>query len=211
MTKKKRAAKRSTKAGKRRPSTKRVAAKGKGGAFQSGAFQSGAFQGLPPSASQQKPSPAVQSTIGEVSPPDISSTRTAANMAGAAGLDAGPFVLPAPVPITPTVYPDSPQGTIIVQNYVTINGGSVEFRNFDTTINGLVNRLSVSNEISGDVRGQLLAEIAAGREALKAPKVNRDLIKLLLIGPLTFLAKTVASSIIGTLAGQALELLMKML
>jgi hypothetical protein len=48
MAKKGRTAKRSTKAGKRRPTTKRVAAKSKGGAFQSGAFQSGAFQGFPP-------------------------------------------------------------------------------------------------------------------------------------------------------------------
>ena len=43
MAKKGRTAKRSTKAGKRRPTTKRVAAKSK-----DGAFQSGAFQGFPP-------------------------------------------------------------------------------------------------------------------------------------------------------------------
>jgi hypothetical protein len=113
----------------------------------------------------------------------------------------------APVPVTS----DSPQGAIIVQNYVTINGGSVEFRNFDTAMNGLVNQLSESNEISGDLRKQLQAEIAAGREVLKAPKANRDLIKLLLIEPLTFIAKAVAGSVIGILAGEALEWLMKML
>jgi hypothetical protein len=78
-------------------------------------------------------------------------------------------------------------------------------------MNGLVNQLSESNEISGDLRKQLLAEIAAGREVLKAPKANRDLIKLLLIEPLTFIAKAVAGSVIGILAGEALEWLMKML
>jgi len=56
MAKKKRTAKRSTKASTRPPTTKRVAAKGKGGAFQTGAFQ-----GLPPSVSQRKLGPAVQS------------------------------------------------------------------------------------------------------------------------------------------------------
>jgi hypothetical protein len=156
----------------------------------------------------------VQSTRGVIEPPPaaIAAPQGAqSHLGGSGGVRADTIHIRAPVPITPTVYPDSPQGTIIVQNFVTINGGSVEFRNFNSTMNGLVNRLSVSNEISGDVRDQLLAEIAAGREILKAPKANRDLIKLLLIEPLTFLAKTVASSVIGTLAGEALEWLLRML
>jgi hypothetical protein len=68
MAKRKRTAKRPAKGGKRRP-TKRVAPKRRGGVFQPGVFQPGVFQGLPPSASQQKLSPAVQSTIGGAEPP----------------------------------------------------------------------------------------------------------------------------------------------
>ena len=78
MAKKKRSAKRSTKA-RLGPSTKRVAAKRKGAAFQSGVFQPGVFQtGEPPVA-----------------------------LAGVSSLVPDNFLLPAPVPITPTVYPDS--------------------------------------------------------------------------------------------------------
>jgi len=187
MAKKKSIAKRSTKARKRRPSTKRVAAKGKGGAYQSGAFQPGAFQGLPPSASQRKLSPVVQSTVGEV------------------------IVIPAPIPITPTVYPDSPQGTVIVENYITINAQSVQ--NFNIQMDALVKQLQFggSNEISGDVCAQILSEITAGRALLEGPNPSRDLIDLLLVRPLKYLAEKAAGAIIGTLAGQALEALLKMM
>jgi hypothetical protein len=215
MTKKKRAAKRSTKAGKRRPSTKRVAAKGRGGAFQSGEFQSGAFQGLPPSASQRKPSPAVQSTVGEVSPPDISSTRTgrtaAANMAGAGGLDGGAFVLPAPVPITPTVYPDSPRGTIIVQHHVTIDIKGVEFREFNRQMEALIGELRKSNEISGEVRDKLIAEVTAGRATLSGPKPDRNMLELLIARPLRYIIKHATSAVIQSLASKALEWLLSMI
>ena len=111
MAKKRRTAKRSTKAGKRRPSTKRVAAKR--GAFQPGVFQPGVFQGLPPSgASQQKLSPAVQSTQGVIEPPSAAVSnaplegRIDTRLQVSMRTDA--IVIPAPVPVTPTVYPDSP-------------------------------------------------------------------------------------------------------
>jgi hypothetical protein len=57
----------------------------------------------------------------------------------------------------------------------------------------------------------VLAELAAGRELLKGPKPNRDLIDLLLVRPLKYLAEKAAGAIIGILAGEALQLLMQML
>ena len=218
MAKKKRTAKRSTKALKRRPSTKRSAAKGK-----VKAFQSGAFQGLPPSASQRKLSTAVQSTAGEVSPPHALEgagvttgppeigTPSMAVMPGASGLRADPFIMPSPVPVTPTVYPDSPQGTIIVQNYVTINIQSVEFSGFDKNLEGLIGELHRSNEISGEVRDQLVSELWAGRAIIGAPKPQRDLIDLLLVRPLKWLIEKSGSAMVSKLASDALEWLIKML
>ena len=198
MAKKRSTAKRSTKASKRRLSTKRVAAKGKGRAFQSGAFQ-----GLPPSASQRKLSPAVQSTVGEVSPSPA--------LLGISTTFPEVIVIPAPIPITPTVYPDSPQGTVIVENYITINAQGVQ--SFNIQMDALVKQLQFggSNEISGDVCAQILSEITAGRALLEGSNPSRDLIDLLLVRPLKYLAEKAARAIIGTLAGQALEALLKMM
>ena len=53
--------------------------------------------------------------------------------------------------------------------------------------------------------------MTAGRELLKGPKPSRDLIDLLLVRPLEFLVKAAAAAIIGDLAGQALDALLKMM
>ena len=212
MAKKKHTAKRSTKAGKRRPSTNRVAAKGKGGAFQSRAFQ-----GLPQPASQQELSPAVQSTQGVIEPlPAAVSNaplegRTDARLQGVSSMRADAIVIPAPVPITPTVYPDSPQGTITVQNHITINIQSAEFSRFDKNLEALIGELLGSNEISGEARDQLVCELWAGREIIGAPKPQRDLIDLLLVRPLKWLIENSGSAMVSKLAGDALVRLIKML
>ena len=200
MAKKKRTAKRSTK---RRPS-KRVAAKPKGGA-------SGAFQGLPPSASQEL-SAAVQSTQGVTEPlPAPLEGRIDTRLQGVSGMRAEAVVIPAPVPITPTVYPDSPQGTITVQNHITINIQSAEFSRFDKNLEALIGELLGSNEISGEARDQLVCELWAGREIIGAPKPQRALIDLLLVGPLKWLSEKSGSAIIGKLAADALDWLLRML
>ena len=215
MAKKKLAAKRSTKAGKRRP-TKRVAAKRKGPVFQPGVFQPGVFQGLPPSgASQQKLSPALQSTQGVIEPPPAAVSnaplegRIDTRLQVSMRTDAS--VIPAPVPITPTVYPDSPQGTIIVQNYVTINVQRDEFSRFNKNVEALIGELRQSNAISGEVRDKLLSELREGKELLNAPKPQRGLIDLLLVTPLKWLAEKSGSAIVSKLATDALELLSRLL
>ena len=207
MAKKKHTAKRSTKAGKRRPSTKRVAAKGKGGAFQ----------GLPPSASQQELSPAVQSTQGVIEPlPAAVSNaplegRTDARLQGVSSMRADAIVIPAPVPITPTVYPDSPQGTIIVQNHVTINLQSEAFSRFANNFESLIGELHRSIEIAGELRDHLLSELRAGGEIITGPKPQRDLIDLFLVRPLKWLSEKSGSAMVSKLASDALAWLIKML
>jgi hypothetical protein len=190
MAKKNRKTKRSTMTGKGRPSTKRVAAKRKSAVFQPGVFQPGVFQGLLPSASKRKLSPAVRSTVEEGQ-----TTRGT-----------------APVPVTPTVYPDSPQAIeVTVQNHVRINLQSEEFRRFSNNIEALISELRVSNEISGEVKDKLISELSAGRGLLAGPKPQRGLIDLLLVSPLKWLIEKSGSAIIGKLAGDALDWLLKML
>jgi hypothetical protein len=237
MAKKKRTAKRLTKAAKRRPSTKRksrrkdttvrltgVAAKGKAGSVGTlsvGAATvaatgntAGARTAIQTVSSRHEPNAALQATRGVVEPPPTVVKTAALGERIDLSVRADAIVIPAPIPIKPTVYPDNPQETVIVQNfYGTINVGSVDFKNFNTTIDALVKQLQFgrSNAISGEVCAQLLSEITAGREILKGPKPIRELVDLLLLRPLKYLAEKAAGAIIGTLAGQALELLLKMI
>ena len=128
-------------------------------------------------------------------------------------LEAEGIVFPPPIPITPTIYPDSPDGKIIVHNHITINIESVEFGQFDSVMEELVTKLLAggSNEISDDVRAKLLSEMTAGRELLEGPKPSRDLIDLLLVRPLRWLADKAGGAAIGALAVEALHLLSKMM
>jgi len=183
--------KRPTKARKRRAS-----ARGKSGAFQSTAFQQTAFDPTPyeVAASRRKLSAALRSTDGEVSPPP-----------------AAPFVLPKALPITPTIYPDSPHGAIIVQNHITINITTDEFRHFNTNFELLISELRYSNEISGELRDQLLSELKAGREIITGPKPQRDLVDLLFLRPLKWLAEKSGSAVVSKLAADVLTWLLRII
>ena len=120
MAKKKRRAKRPTKARKRRATgsasgvgtatgvgasiaeaTGNAAGKGTAtGVFQPGVFQPGVFQGLPPSASsQRKLSPAVQSTRGVIEPPPAAVARGEAHLGGVGSLTVDAIVIPAPIQV----------------------------------------------------------------------------------------------------------------
>jgi hypothetical protein len=179
------------------------------GAFGPG-FQRTAFQ-----------SAAVQSTIGEVEPsfplragahmigPPPASLDLAMTPPGASVQSGG--ALMAGSSATPTIYPDSPQGSVIVQNYVTINIQGDEYRRFNNNIQALITELRQSNEISGEVQDQLLSELKAGREIITAPKPQRALVDLLLLKPLKWLADKSGSAIISKLATDASGWLLKMI
>src|SRR5262249_50577691 len=98
-----------------------------------------------------------------------------------------------------------------VQNQITINIHSTEFRKFEAKLDELLEAIRRSNEISGEVRDQLKAEITAGRTLLKAPKVDRGWIDLLLMKPLKYIADKGGSAVIGKLATAALDWLLKLL
>jgi hypothetical protein len=159
-----------------------------------------------------KTNTAVQSTQGVIEPPPAAAPQgEEAHLAGGAGMRVDSIPMRAPVPITPTVYPDSSQGTVIVQNYVTINIQSEEFSRFNKNIEALFGELRRSNEISGEVRDQLLSELRAGREIITGPKPQRHLIDLLLVKPLKWLIDKSGLAIVSKLAWDALVWLLKML
>jgi hypothetical protein len=116
-----------------------------------------------------------------------------------------------PQPITATLYPGEPSGTVIVQNQITINIQSTEFRELNKKLDALLEAIRRSNEISGEVREQLKAEITAGRTLLTAPKTDRTWIDLLLVRPLKYLSEKVGSAVISKLATDALGWLLKLL
>jgi hypothetical protein len=55
-----------------------------------------------------------------------------------------------PQPITPTIYPAEPSGSVIVQNQITINIQSIGFREFNELIGELLQEMRRSNEIAGE-------------------------------------------------------------
>jgi hypothetical protein len=134
---------------------------------------------------------------------------TAALLPGAGGVTADTVhVVTGPtIPIIPTLYPREPDAAVIVQNHLTINVRSDEFRELNGKLGELLSLLRRSNEISGEVRDQLAAEIAAGKALLCAPKLDPSLIELLLKRPLTLKA---AGAAIGAIAVAALGLLGKL-
>jgi hypothetical protein len=75
-----------------------------------------------------------------------------------------------------TRYPDEPTGVVVVQNHVTINVRSDDFRELSAKLDEVLSLLRRSNEISGEVRDQLAAEVSAGKALLAAPKMDPGLI-----------------------------------
>jgi hypothetical protein len=129
-------------------------------------------------------------------------------------LEGGPPAFSASWPtisITPTVYPADPGGAITVQNYITINVRSADFRELDDTMGQLLAELRKSNEIAGEVRDKLVAEMQAGMTTAKSPKPDRQVIEIWLLRPLKYICDKAAGSVIGKLAGAAMELLIRIL
>lgn len=114
---------------------------------------------------------------------------------------------PTPVTIVPTPYPREPDAPLVVNGSLQIDARSPELRQLNAKLNHIIRLLSRSNAIAGDTRDQLVAEIRAGKALLAAPKPNVDLIKVLLVHPLTFLAKVAATAVVGACALEALHLI----
>lgn len=114
---------------------------------------------------------------------------------------------PAPLTIVPTPYPREATGPLVVFGSPQIDTRSSDFRELNAKLDQIIDLLAGSNQFAVETRNQLDAEIQAGKALLSAPKPNTNLLKVLLIHPLTFLAGAAASGIVSNLAVQALHLI----
>jgi hypothetical protein len=103
-----------------------------------------------------------------------------------------------------------PSRTLVAPNHITIGQGRAEFIDFDTKADDLLALLRESNEFSGEVRDQLIAEIWAGRALLRAPKADPILLERFLATPLKYIAKKSSQTPIGALTAAMLMLLGKL-
>jgi hypothetical protein len=116
-----------------------------------------------------------------------------------------------PTLIAPTIYPAPPGDTVTVEDAVSINLGSAEFRDFKETIGRLCAAIEQSNEVSREVGDKLVAELQAGLKIIEAPKPSRKLIMLLLASPLFAASGIFAANFVGELAKHAADLLLKLI
>jgi hypothetical protein len=114
-----------------------------------------------------------------------------------------------PISIVPTGYPRDPNGAITVENYIKIDVRGPDFRKFEETMDEMLTALSKSNEIAGEVRDKLIAEIDAGMTILKSPKPNPQVIAVWLLRPLKWIAEKAGGAAIGALAGAAITMLLR--
>jgi len=152
----------------------------------------------------------VASEIAARRPAFVERVTGGAATAHSASVIASADVVPAPFQVIPTVYPNQPNGSVTVVNHITININSREGRAFDAAIDELLLLMRESNTIAGETRDQLVAELKAGFEILRAPKANPKLIELLLVGPLKYLADKAAGPAIAAASLAALAALGKL-
>ena len=177
----------------------------------------GSFSGKPPSGKRLTGTTGAAGSVstansqpGATTAPVGLGSTPVTELSGRGTLQAQAEVLTA-TPVVPTLYPAEPGGTVIVQNSITININGVEAQQLFSKLDALFGELDKSNRITGELRDQLKNEIAAGRSVLSAPKANRNLVDLLLVRPLRWLAEKAGSAIISKLAVDALDLLSKLL
>jgi hypothetical protein len=75
----------------------------------------------------------------------------------------------------------------------------------------LLHEMRRSNEIAGEPRDQLVAEMRAGRALLEAPRPDPKSIEILLIRPLEWKGEKGGRAILGALAVEALHLLQQLM
>jgi hypothetical protein len=113
--------------------------------------------------------------------------------------------------VRPTIYPEPSGDTVTVEDAVSIDRRSPEFREFIEHMDRLIVAVQGSNEIVHEVGEQLVAELKAGVEYIKAPKPSRRVLYLLLGGALSWAAMNFATHFMGELAKHAADLLIKLI
>jgi len=217
------AAKRHVNKDKSRPAVSGVAAEGIAGKLDQGtpplgvavrAVAGGQPEAVPPfppphgnilitRPQEQPPRPSVLSGAGVQAETVSLSASTMARFDGSATLT----LTPAPLTVMPTPYPRDPTAPLMVDGSPQTDVRSQDFQELNAKLDQIIGLLAGSNQIAGDIRDQLIAEIRAGKALLPAPKPNVDLLKTLLVHPLVWIASAAAGGVIGDLAAQALHLI----
>ena len=119
-------------------------------------------------------------------------------------------VVPAPVMIVPTIYPSDPAAPIVVHNYMTINVQAAGFREIccqsrcASSPFAAVERDCRRNKRSTGSRNY------GGPNNTNGTEPDRNLIDVLLVRPLRYLADKAGSAVIGSLAAKILEWLLNL-
>jgi hypothetical protein len=171
---------------------------------------------LPPGSQDEPPSLLTVSGSHPIVPPSDGDTRgPSSSDDGAAFAGEGAFlaeatIVPgaAPFIIRPTIYRDD---TVTVEDPVLINIRGAEFRDFITRMDRLIETIQQSNETAQETRQQMLAELKAGAEYIKAAKPSRKVLTLLLVVPLTAATTIAASTMVQEAAKLALKALLKLI
>ena len=119
--------------------------------------------------------------------------------------------LAAPLVIRPTIHPMAPGDTVTVEDPVSIDVDSTGFRDFVATMDRLTEAIRQSNVMAQETRQQMIAELKAGVEYLKASKPSRKVLELLLIVPLTAATTIAASTVVQEAAKLAFKALLKLI
>jgi hypothetical protein len=93
---------------------------------------------------------------------------------------------------------------------VQVDKRSPEFAELSSKLDEVIRLLGQSNQIVGETRDQLIAEIGAGRLVLASPRPDRSLVQTRLVHPLTWIIAAAGAGIVGTCASDALHLLIQL-
>jgi hypothetical protein len=115
-----------------------------------------------------------------------------------------------PLTIRPTIYPTPPGDRVTVEDPVSIDTRSAEFRDFVAKLDGFIGAVQQSNEVAREVSNKLIAELKAGREYIAGPKPSRKVLDLLLVNPLLWAALGFAGTFVGEAAKLAFKALLKL-
>lgn len=116
-------------------------------------------------------------------------------------------VVPAPVTLGPTIFPQGIGGPVFVADTITINIQGEGYQELKAVLGELTEQIRKSNEAAVEVRRQLTGQLAAGQIIAETPKPDRGALRKYLVDTLRSIVQEFKSQGIRDLAAKALKLL----
>ena len=156
---------------------------------------------------------AALSAVGSLTVAETAALSGAAALSAVGGFNVQAATLQPSTSLTilPTIYPMPPDDTVTVEDPVFIDVRSTDFRDFAIKVDRLIEAIQQSNEIGQETRRQIVAELNAGVEYIKASKPSRKVLTLLLIVPLTAVATVAANTVVQEAAKVTFRALLKLI